>query len=155
LIRIIRYAVERSALLHEIEQLREHERHDQEIQALRAHDADKTSSGVSLKEHAPDLYVSMIGKFQSYLDLAVERRFYKSDGNVLRKGINEFASDLSRIGAGPKELVDIYSVALEGKMADSREIKEMAYLEEGRFVLLETMGALVKKYRDLSRPLEN
>jgi hypothetical protein len=58
------------------------------------------------------------------------------------------AEQLSRLEAGPKDVVQAYVQALEHKTGGLKSTKARAYTDEGRLLLLELMGYLAASYHN-------
>ena len=152
LVRVLRYSIERWALIKENDRLRLVEAREREIKALAIvadlSTDDRQGQTQPLKATAPAVFTELSLQFDRLLDLAVERRVYKGDTAQLTNQLRELAAGLVRIDGGPREIVDLYSTALSAKLqtSGSRE-RSQAFIDEGRLVLLEAMGALIKAYR--------
>ncbi len=151
LYRVITYTAERCRLLREVQDLRQREQREQELRALRElsrHAAEMAlNKPLRMQEQAPERFAEAVALYEGFLDQALERRVYRTERGAFAGSLRAFADDLAKTQAGPKEVVDIHSTALQQKMAGAPEIRGQAYLEEARFVLIEAMGALVKSYR--------
>lgn len=93
-------------------------------------------------------------RFADVLELALERQAYKVDYNI--SGVlRTMSEELGYYGVSPRDLVRIYSQALESKQKIRNKNKYTAYVEEGRMLLLEMMGYLASFYRRHSLGLIN
>jgi len=65
----------------------------------------------------------------------------------LQKRLQVLAEQIGFLQAGPRDVIDIYTEALRGKTDKTTSTKTEAFVEEGRFLVLELMGYLVSFYR--------
>jgi CheY-like chemotaxis protein len=154
LARVMRYAIDRHGLVAEVAALRERERRDAELHALQALAQASTLDRKTppLRQAAPALFADLERRFRGLLEVALDRSIYKQDKSGLGDALGVVVDDLIRADAGPKEVVEIYSSALKSELgAQTNEARGHALLEEGRLVVLEVMGALVKGYRQQAK----
>ncbi|RYZ60553.1 MAG: response regulator [Proteobacteria bacterium] len=152
LMRVIRYTIERQAMQKEMALMKLTEQKALELKSLEAIAMQPGSGGnsatpASIQSAAPTYYSDLILRYEGFLDAALEQRIYKSDRALISAGIRDFTMELARYSAGPREIVEIHSTALERRLKNQNELKSQAYLEEARLLLLETMGSLVQTYR--------
>lgn len=149
LMRVIRYTVERQAMQKEMALMKLREQKADEMKALEAMDTAPLAmrANTSLSGTAPAFYSDLISRYEAFLDASLEQRIYRQERTPITEGVRSFTSELARFGAGPREIVEIHSVALERRLKGQNEAKSQAYLEEARLLLLETMGSMVQTYR--------
>jgi CheY-like chemotaxis protein len=149
LMRVVRYTIERNAMQKEMSLMKLKEQKNLELQSLEAiaMQPGAAPSSASIQSAAPNYYSDLILRYEGFLDAALEQRIYRTNRAVISSGIREFTLELARYGAGPREIVEIHSTALERRLKGQNEQKSQAYLEEARLLLLETMGSLVQTYR--------
>lgn len=154
LTRVIRYAIERHRLQRENEAYRQRELRSREVATLQdiSQQSARPVKIQPLAEAMPHIFKDFTERYEEMLELAVERRIYKSHEGPLQEKIIQLVQSLAQIEAGPKEVVEIYGTAIENKIKESEEdSRTQALLEEGRLVLIEVLGALVKAYRSLAK----
>lgn len=100
----------------------------------------------SLSRSAPDVFCDALLRYQQALELAVERANYRTDRDP-SAGLRALARLLGSAHAGPRDVIELHSVALRNHGGNASEGRARAYAEEGRIVLLELMGHLVSSYR--------
>ena len=100
----------------------------------------------SLHEGNPDLFESLSARYEQLLDLAVDAIKYKTD-KKRDIDLRAFANQLGILKSSPRDLVEIHSVVLKKKLADSSSVPQF-YLEEGRLMVFETLGYLTSFYRN-------
>jgi PAS domain-containing protein len=99
-----------------------------------------------LNTQAPDLFQGLVQRYGELLDLALEQRAYKIEYNLSYE-LRLMARQLGFLKAGPRDVVEIHSVVLQHKSEQYNPLKNQAYLEEGRLLVLELMGYLASYYR--------
>jgi PAS domain-containing protein len=100
----------------------------------------------TMRETLPTLFDALGGSYAQVLDLALDQRAYKTD-HGLRERLREVGEQLSLLGAGPRDVIELHTVVLRRKVAGAASERAQAYLEEGRMLVLELMGNLVSLYR--------
>lgn len=100
----------------------------------------------SLHENTPDLFASFAGQYEQLLDAAVEATRYKT-GCRPDADMRGFADRLGVLKAGPRDVVEIHSLVLKKKLADSSSLAQL-YLDEGRLMAFEILGYLTSFYRN-------
>jgi hypothetical protein len=78
--------------------------------------------------------------------LALRQRVYKEEHDLSAK-LRQIAYRLGFLKAGPRDVIDIYTLTLKQILADLPPAKTQVYIEEGRLMVLELMGYLVSYYR--------
>ncbi|MGR8931146.1 MAG: HAMP domain-containing protein [Gammaproteobacteria bacterium] len=103
----------------------------------------------SMISSAPESFDELIVDYQSLLEKAMQRALYHTDEetNDLKTALVE---KLSRLQAGPRDVMDIHIQALHKQTSDLNAKKRQAYIEEARYLLLEIMGNLTAHYRNLT-----
>ena len=99
-----------------------------------------------LPERTPDLFAELVRDYEGLMELALEGRAYgvrHSPSDALRA----MSDRLGFLRAGPRDVVEVLSTALKGKVKGAPPAKAQAYVEEGRLMLLELMGHLASYYR--------
>jgi DNA-binding NarL/FixJ family response regulator len=150
LVRVMRYALERAELLRSVEEMRCREQVERELRALSEIAASPGIPPRSLRDASPAAFAELTRRYAELLGLAMARRVFKQDPSELATKLRAFTGELARIKSGPREIVDIHSATLERVLAAESDVKGQAHLEEGRLLLLETMGAMIREYRRAS-----
>ncbi|RZA12276.1 MAG: response regulator [Proteobacteria bacterium] len=149
-LRVLRYTVERTAMQKEVSLLKLREQKAIEIKALEAMDTSVLNGTPqkSIRSTAPVYYSDLVARYEGFLVLALEQRIFGQDRTTIAESVRQFTTELARHGAGPREIVEIHSMALERSIKGQAEAKVQAFLEEARLLLLETMGSMVQTYRN-------
>ena len=151
--RSVKYAIERQRLQAQLEELRQREQKEKEIDTLK-HISGSSSTEVtarflgitSLKKYAPDAYKSIATRYGDLLDHSIEKRIYRVEYNI-SDHLRSLSEDLGFLKAGPRDVIEIHTGVLEEKCRGATPPKTQAYVEEGRIILLELMGDIVMFYR--------
>ncbi|NJP05762.1 MAG: PAS domain-containing protein [Chloroflexaceae bacterium] len=99
-----------------------------------------------LRKSAPEQFSHLITWYDELIEAALEQRAMKVDHHISDK-LRVMASQLGFLLAGPRDVIEIHSTVLQHKTSGDNPLKEQAYLEEGRLMVLELMGYLVSYYR--------
>jgi PAS domain S-box-containing protein len=102
---------------------------------------------IPLREHLPNVFETLVERYANLMDIALERRAYKTEENHYQREVRALAERLGSLGGGPRDVVDIHIAAFTRKRDQSNPRKTEAYAEEGRLIALEIMGDLVSYYR--------
>lgn len=127
-----------------------------ELQSLETYSQSKPSAITAaaynllpLAESAPDYFASLAHEYETLLDKALEARTYRVE-NELSPSLRLLAEKLGAYNAGPHDVVQLHSRALNAKVIGIPYPKANAYFEEGRLLVLELMGYLAAYYRSYS-----
>ncbi len=126
---------------------------EEELRALERL-ADRTHASVTaqlfgsatLRETAPEQFTRLSEEYAAIMDQAIEQRNYKVDHHTSDR-LRQLGDRLGFLQAGPRDVVELCTAALESKRAKVQPLKFQAYLEEGRLLALELMGDLTSYYR--------
>jgi CheY-like chemotaxis protein len=151
--RAVRYAIERAQAVHRTEETRQREEQTREIQGMMRLAEDPPTSVTAqmysaspLREVAPEDFSRMVREYKDFLGCAVEERLFKVD-HKSQETLQALADYLGSLRAGPRDVVEIHSLALREKINGVGPGKAAAFLEEGRLAVLGLMGHLVAHYR--------
>jgi CheY-like chemotaxis protein len=132
------------------------DRQERELQALqrlsgppRSPITSQTYGVQSLRVAAPEEFDRLAAEYGETVDLALEQRGYRVEHDLSGR-LRELAARLGFLGAGPRDVVELHSVALRARVAEAPAARVQALVEEARVLVLELMGHLVSYYR--SRP---
>lgn len=108
----------------------------------------KEIKDISLQQSQKSSFLELVKAYEEILSLAVNEQIYKrvNKHTVLLK---DFITKLCSLSAAPKDIIDIHLTAVDGMQSKHDSIPKNAYIEEGRMLLLETMGELASSYRQL------
>ena len=150
--RTIRYTVERSRLLTQLEEAKERERREKEIRSFeqlsRSPDGSVTARTfglVALSEGQPEAFNELVRQYGDLMDRALEQQAFKVDHKV-SESLLSMAEDMGFLKAGPRDVVEVHSTAIKRKRKGALPKKAQAYIEEGRVMVLELMGYLTSYY---------
>jgi len=152
----LRYGIERSRLMTELEQARQREIRERELRSLeQLSDAPQTSvtaqmfNVVPLRASAPETVNELVQRYGELLDQALEQQAYKVEHDI-PEGLNAIAEQMGFLKAGPRDVVELHSTTMKGKTMKATPQKAQVYTEEGRLMVLRLMGYLVSFYRKYS-----
>ena len=153
LVRSIRYAVERQGLRSALEWERQKQREGEELnffQRLKGNSQTDSTARLfgmgPLREILPQVFEKLVHTYGILMDQALEKRLYKVEYNV-SEALREMGEELGVLKALPRDVVEIHTAALSRKQKKFPPQKFNAFLEEGRFMLIEVMGYLTTYYR--------
>jgi CheY-like chemotaxis protein len=100
-----------------------------------------------LREGHPDAFGELVARCEHLLDLALQQQKYKVQHDI-SAALRDLGDRLGALGAGPRDVIEVYGTALKSRSAGALAARARAYLDEGRLLVLELMGHLVSYYRD-------
>ena len=99
-----------------------------------------------LRESHPNVFEDLVERYEALMDQALERRVYKVEDDIAKE-VTAVSERLGALRAGPRDVVDIYIMALKNKNRQANPVKAEAYAEESRLIALKLMGELASYYR--------
>ncbi len=102
----------------------------------------------SIREQYPDMFDQWVEKYKQLLTDAADSRIFKTHGDVAPK-VKSLVDEIGFFRAGPRDIIDIHTTSLK-KLNDTMPGKKTAHMTEGRILLLELMGYLLSRYRNLA-----
>lgn len=99
-----------------------------------------------LREGMPTAFDELLKQYADLIEQAFEQRIYKVD-RFVSDGLRGLADRLGALRAGPRDVVELHTVAMRQRLATATPEQVEAYGEEGRLLILELMGHLVSHYR--------
>ena len=101
---------------------------------------------IPFRQASPDTFNQIVQHYGDVMELALEQQTFKVEHDISGK-LRSIADELGAFKAGPRDVVEIHSLALKEKTSDINNARNQAYAEEGRIMVLELMGHLVSYYR--------
>jgi PAS domain S-box-containing protein len=145
-----RAAAEAQANAERLERLEEERRWFERLHALPETAVTARTFGLSpLCESLPEAFRELVQHYGDVMDVALEQRAYKVEHNISER-LRSLAQQVGFLRGGPRDVVEIHSAALKGRVEGGVPQKAQAYAEEGRLMVLELMGYLVSYYRNYS-----
>jgi len=80
-------------------------------------------------------------------DLRLRRRGYRIEGPTGSRNLGALAHQLRRVGATPRDVIEIHNEALRRRTSAASTAKRKAYIDVAQVAALELMGRLVDAYR--------
>jgi len=103
-----------------------------------------------LEQSSPDTFKQLVSRYEDLMELALEQRAFKVRHDISGK-LQDIAEELGFLKAGPRDVVEIHSAALRGKIGSAvNQARTKAYIEEARVMVIQLMGHLVSHYRTYS-----
>lgn len=99
-----------------------------------------------LRQSVPEVFDQVLAHYEELIEKCLEHRVFKHKQD-LSGDIRMLAQQLGRVRAGPRDLIDVHTAAMNRKTEGQASLKVKGYVEEGRFLLLELMGYLIAYYR--------
>ncbi len=100
-----------------------------------------------LRTAVADVFEEFVGKYEEWMELALEKELFKVDNNI-STNLQNMAERLGFFYATPRDLVEIHVKALQHKTEKLSSRKAQLYADVGRIMLLELMGYLLSFYRN-------
>lgn len=104
-----------------------------------------------LVARAPLEHANLVERYLALLEVALQRRAYRVEGDGLSDDLRALAERLGDLGAGPREVTDVHAQGLRRALRGATAAKTQALLAEGRLLALELMGNLASYYRRRAR----
>lgn len=101
----------------------------------------------NLRESAPEVFDDLVSEFSGIMDKRFDERVYKTDHKIPVELV-KMSGRLGFLKAGPRDVIEIYVIALKEKEKTAPLQKLAVYVEEGRMLTLELMGNLAAYYRN-------
>jgi PAS domain S-box-containing protein len=102
-----------------------------------------------LRTSRPNVFQDLAQSYGQVMEAALTERVYKVQCD-LPASLRALAERMGALRAGPRDVIDLHTVTLKAKAAESAPYKAQAYAEEGRLLVLELMGHLTSVYRNQS-----
>ncbi|HCB14055.1 MAG TPA: response regulator [Gammaproteobacteria bacterium] len=154
--RTFKYAVERHQLQQRVNAAREEAEQQRELLELTKRINGHTPVTLSLysqkalADYNAVLFQTLVNTYRDLLEKAVEQQAFKVEHPVDR-GLTALAQQLGFLKAGPRDVIDLHSRALEIALQNRGKYAAKFYADEGRLMALELMGDLVNYYRHFYR----
>ncbi|MGF1612290.1 MAG: response regulator [Kiloniellales bacterium] len=154
LARALRYAVERQRLLESLEEERTKRRQATEFASLEKIASPGTSLITAgaygqerLQDASPDTFELLVEQYGSLIDQTLEAEAANADRRV-SQGLRVLAQRLGFLRAGPRDMVEIHSMAIKRVAGSIEHRPAYVVVEEARMLFIEMMGYLAAYYRD-------
>jgi len=107
----------------------------------------KSFGNSSLKARYPDIFPSLQKTYQDLLMENLENSAHRGNDGSVRNAVKSFSTTLSSLYTGPRDLIELHTLALRKLTGTGNTKKDQAITDEGRYLLLELMGYLAGDYR--------
>ncbi len=126
---------------------------ERDARLLQQFTAQSQARGVTLPQGAqplrssnPEVFCELIIAYEDLLERVIDRLTYRVS-DPLSGTLRELAARLGRLGAGPRDVIELHGTALRNKSVGMPSSQARALADEGRLLVLELMGHLVSHYR--------
>lgn len=99
-----------------------------------------------LSVRLPAEFRRLSAEYGKALEDSLEELVMRVDRGVAGR-LRRLADDLGSLRAGPRDVVEVHTAAVEQRSRTAPAARARAYLEEGRLMVLQLMGDLVSYYR--------
>ena len=145
--RSIRYSIERSQLLTELQISREREQRERELRAFQESVTEfDTAPPPAIKESAFS-FEQFVDDYGQIISQGLEEMMFKTTQHVPSR-LRQLAIQLGDLHAGPKDVIDIHAYAVRQLSKKMTRAKEQALNDEARMMLVHLMGYLSLYYRN-------
>jgi DNA-binding response OmpR family regulator len=105
------------------------------------------SSEQPLAERDGDMFDALVTRYADALEVALDRAAYRSRGRATDV-LGALATRLGSASATPRDVIEIHMRVITGMRRNQHPDRAVAYVDEGRFALVEVLGRLASYYRD-------
>jgi PAS domain-containing protein len=140
------HAAAEAAMLRERLQTLERELVDVDLMSQHESGLPRRVNSTPLRQRLPAAFTAAVENYRQLLDLALLRQRGVPDVSP-ESGLRSLGDRLGRQGATPRDVVEIHLSGVRVAGANAPSVKQQAYLEEGRLMVLELMGYLAGYYR--------
>jgi DNA-binding NarL/FixJ family response regulator len=151
----LRYAIERESVRVETDRQRQQDLRDREISSLHRLADPPVSPWTKPADHrSPSPRSGMpvardlLAAYAELMEIAPQRKHDRAIDARITEGLRRLAQRYGQVGAGPESVVALHDAVLRAKTEGVPPPRALAYLEEGRRLVLELMGHLVTYYRE-------
>lgn len=99
-----------------------------------------------LSAQSPATLEELAREYGELIEQSLHERGFRVQSNISDR-LQALGERLGFLDAGPRDVVEIHSAALQQKRQSAGALRRQAYFEEGRLTALELMGHLVSYYR--------
>lgn len=103
----------------------------------------------TLRMQWPQDFEVLSSEYGAVLDRVLDVAGQGDDAEVTER-IDRIVDRLGSLSAGPRDVIDLHKAAIASRVDAVPAKKALAYVDEGRLILLKLMGQLVSYYRSLS-----
>jgi DNA-binding NarL/FixJ family response regulator len=154
---VVRYVLQREKLLRELAASRERESQERELrkyfeQALSDRSSMVTARSfglIPLKDSFPEYFRECLEEFGAIVEISMESKLFKA-GYQAAERMTELAHKLVAVQAGPRDIVEMFTVFMDDKRSTITKQRFNAFMNEGKMVLLQLMGEVAGIYRNMS-----
>jgi DNA-binding response OmpR family regulator len=145
--RAIRYCIQRNKLWQELQWSKERERRERELRAFQEAIVDLDCAPPPAVRESEYVFEQFVDDYQAALTKSLEEITFKGPQAVPDQ-MRVLAAKLGEMQAGPKDIIDIHTLALTRACKNTAKTVEQALTDEARIMLVQLMGYLCRYYRN-------
>lgn len=107
-----------------------------------------------LSESQPEEFQDLLRSYEEALDLVMDQKTYKVDHNISEL-LRDLASRIGFLRGGPRDVIELHSIAVRNKTMDVGKQRAKAYFAEGKFMAFGLLGHLASYYRNRAQFFAN
>lgn len=107
-----------------------------------------------LSESQPEEFQVLLRSYEEALDLVMDQKTYKVDHNISEL-LRDLASRIGFLRGGPRDVIELHSIAVRNKTRDVGKQRAKAYFAEGKFMAFGLLGHLASYYRNRAQFVAN
>lgn len=145
--RAIRYSIQRSKLYQKLQWSKERERRERELRAIQEAVSDLDAVQPPAVKESIYVFEQLVADYRSALMKSLEEMSFKVPQEVPDQ-MRVLANKLGEMHAGPKDVIDIHTLALKQVCMDKTVLVEQPITDEARIMLIQLMGYMCRFYRN-------
>lgn len=104
--------------------------------------------GSPLQRGNPELFAELVSEYAALIEVSMDHRAFRITANASKR-LSIISKRLGDVGAGPRDVIELFGTALKAKSKNRPLAKSKAYSDTALLMALELMGYLVSYYRSL------
>lgn len=144
--RAVRYALQRTKLINQLQEAREHAERERELRLIKQSVTAEDQAVPPVMQENSEMFKNFAAEYHGLLLRSFEEANFKTERVVPAK-LRDLTERLGELGAGPKDVVNIHASAIETISADESKDRASALTTEGKVLLVQLMGYLCDYYR--------
>jgi DNA-binding response OmpR family regulator len=145
--RAIRYCMQRNKLWQELQWSKERERRERELRAFHESVTELDTAPPPAVKESEFVFEQFVVEYQFALTKSLEEITFKGPQEVPDQ-MRVLANKLGELQAGPKDIIDIHTLALTRVCNGKAKSVEQAFTDEARIMVVQLMGYMCRYYRN-------
>lgn len=150
----IYYAIERKKYESELNQFRQKQVFYNEMEIIKSLSQEELSNKnnylIPTQKSTKKEFNNLVRIFENLLEQSTQQLDLSSPLTTKDNKLNSLIYKMGSCYGGTQEILEIYKIALNNKIARGTKIKNEMYLEQGHLLLLKILSRLLNYYKDLS-----